>query len=72
MTESLDMEDVGMAPFRSGRRTSKLAIVGAGVRCLVPIHYSSDPAELERTAGSVLTSVGSAPFAPLLLRRSTK
>ena len=30
MTESLDMEDVGMAPFRSGRRPSKLAIVGAG------------------------------------------
>ena len=30
MTESLDMEDVGMAPSRSGRRTSKLAIVGAG------------------------------------------
>ncbi len=30
MTESLDMEDVGMAPSRPGRRTSKLAIVGAG------------------------------------------
>jgi L-lactate dehydrogenase len=30
MTESLDMEDVGMAPYRSARRTSKLAIVGAG------------------------------------------
>jgi L-lactate dehydrogenase len=32
MTESLDMEDVGMAPYRSARRTSKLAIVGAGDR----------------------------------------
>ncbi|GEK20649.1 L-lactate dehydrogenase [Cellulomonas xylanilytica] len=30
MTESLDSEDVGMPPFRSSRRTSKLAIVGAG------------------------------------------
>ncbi|MBO3084349.1 L-lactate dehydrogenase [Cellulomonas fengjieae] len=30
MTESLDMEDVGLTPFRSGRRPSKLAIVGAG------------------------------------------
>jgi L-lactate dehydrogenase len=30
MTESLDMEDVGLAPTRTPRRTSKLAIVGAG------------------------------------------
>src|SRR6478609_9999900 len=30
MTESLDMDEVGMTPFRSARRTSKLAIVGAG------------------------------------------
>ncbi|MEZ0449472.1 L-lactate dehydrogenase [Cellulomonas sp. ICMP 17802] len=30
MTESLDMEDVGLAPSRTARRTSKLAIVGAG------------------------------------------
>lgn len=30
MTESLDMEDVGLTPFRTPRRTSKLAIVGAG------------------------------------------
>ena len=30
MTESLDLEDIGLTPFRSGRRTSKLAIVGAG------------------------------------------
>jgi L-lactate dehydrogenase len=30
MTESLDMEDVGVGPSRTGRRTSKLAIVGAG------------------------------------------
>src|SRR6478609_6263988 len=30
MTESLDMDEVGMSPFRSARRTSKLAIVGAG------------------------------------------
>ena len=55
------------AAVNLARARSSVPVSGASSRST----YSSDPAELDPTAGSVLTSVGSASAA-LLLRRSTK